>query len=64
MRTEFDPTINGGLDKLHRYHQEAVIHTAVGLLKEQVTERPSLWTVLVRRARHLLHQVPVVAARH
>lgn len=23
MRPEFDPTLNGGLDKLHRYHREA-----------------------------------------
>ncbi|MFC4426413.1 hypothetical protein [Deinococcus navajonensis] len=64
MRTEFDPTFNGGHDKLRRYHQEARDQAA---LREVAggSDRPAhgWWGAAVGRVRQLFHLPALPAAR-
>ncbi|GGK34480.1 hypothetical protein GCM10008955_30640 [Deinococcus malanensis] len=65
MRIEFDPTLNGGLDKLHRYHQEAVVHAAHRQAVEgQDAGTRAWWSTAVRQMRQLFRRPAVPATRH
>ncbi|GGK22613.1 hypothetical protein GCM10008955_15130 [Deinococcus malanensis] len=62
MRAEFDPTLNGGLDKLNRYHREAATEAALraGTVRQTISLSVRV-RAAVRQIRQLLH-LPVAAA--
>lgn len=64
MRPEFDPTLNGGLDKLHRYHREAAADALIRLGEDRDEGRRGWWGAVMRRVWQRLHHPSVPTAHH
>ncbi|AHX26485.1 hypothetical protein DEDE109153_10395 [Deinococcus deserti] len=64
MRPEFDPTLNGGLDKLHRYHREAAADAVLQLNKDRNGVRQGWWSAVMQRVWQRLHRPSVPTVRH
>ncbi|UBV44139.1 hypothetical protein LAJ19_15130 (plasmid) [Deinococcus taeanensis] len=65
MRSEFDPMMNGSLDKLSRYRQEAATQAALREAAHgQASESPRWWRAAVTKLRRLFHLPVFPAARH
>ncbi|MFC4638866.1 hypothetical protein ACFO0D_11000 [Deinococcus hohokamensis] len=64
MRLEFDPTLNGGLDKLNRYHRDAAVDAACRQVADGQEVKPQRWWSAARQWAGQLFRRTVPAPHH